>query len=397
MFRKLLLSVICLGFFLGLSGCWDKREIDTDAIPVAIGVDLKDQKIKISALFTRPRPSGESESSQATQALSASDRGVSMAARRIMLSMSLFPEWPHIRTFVLGENLATHDLSPVMDFITRNRNIRPDMNLMVCRDCEPEMLFTEIGSLGSGELRELVYFGELETGIYTPIDLGEFAYRLTTPGIEPAVPLVMLKKETSKRPPPEKLDKNEMPTNNKQERIVLQGTGVFKGKKMVGILNEQESRGYRWLSSRQKLGGLFRLNSPLNPDILVALEIARFSSKTRPVLKDGELRMQIAINANLAFYESNGEGELLTLDMLNILEQAAGAEIEKQISSCIDRSQQYNSDILGWGRKVHAYQPQEWHRVRNDWNNLFPYIKYDIQVKTNIKRAYLARRVIHFK
>ncbi|CFX10307.1 Spore germination GerAC [Syntrophomonas zehnderi OL-4] len=398
MVKKILLGFICFWLLLFLGGCWDKREINDSAIPLAIGVDLReDKKIQVTALLTQPRPSAEPEAHKATQLISANDRGAAMAARRLHLSLSQFLEWAHVRTFVLGENLASQDLALVIDFMTRNRNLRPDMNLMICGQTKPEKLFAQIGSLGDGGLMQLVFFSERQSGIYTPMDIGEFAYRLTTPGIEPAVPMVILKTETSKRPIAEIMNKKPPQTNNKQEKIVLQGMAVFKGPKMVGILNEKESRGYRWLNSKHKQGGMFAVKSPLDPESSVALETVRFSGKTRPSLKDEELKMRIDIEANLSFYETTGTAELLTPETISLLEEQAGVTIKDQIAACIKRSQQLNSDILGWGSKIHSYEPKEWQRLKTEWNTIFPHVEADIHVKVHIKRAYLARKINGFK
>ncbi len=191
-------------------------------------------------------------------------------------------------------------------------------------------------------------------------------------------------------------DKNVNPTDNKK-RVALHGTAVFKGDKMIGSLDKTESRGYRWLNSNSKTGGLVLLRSPLNQQEYVALEVIRFRSKTRPELSGGSLKMRLDINARLTFYEQTDRSELLTPAMIKNLETAANYEIAQQIKSCIKKSQNLNSDILGWGLKLQEYLPDEWKRLNSDWYELYPLIEADVRVKTSITRTYLTGKSFQFQ
>lgn len=396
---KKLMLIVTLGALLFSVGCWDQREINASAIPLAIGIDLlEDKNIVVSTLLAQPRPPEETGSRVTdAQVVSANDPGVAIATRRLMLSISQVPLWAHVRTFILGERLAGNDLSLAIDFMTRNRNIRPDINLLICAQTNPEKVLLQAAGLEGGGLRELVYFSEDQAGIYVPITLREFTYRLMTPGIEPAVPIIILQPDPSRKLPEKKGDKNAAQANNKQEKITLHEMAVFKGNRMIGTLNERESRGYRWLNSQFKTGGLFNVNSPLQPEDDIALEVIRFSSKTRPQISGDQLQMRIDIEANLAFYEVNSSGQLLSPEMISQLEKEANSEIKHQITACIRRSQQLNSDVLGWGWKMQAYQPYEWKQLQSKWGEVFPYVEADIHVQTHIRRSYLTRKVMEFK
>ncbi len=397
MSKKHLLLIIIL-FLISTAGCWDRREINASAIPMGIGIDISDdKKIIFSTLFAKPTSPGEAGGGQMKTILSSSqDYGVAIAARRINLSLSLVPDWSHVQTFVLGENLSMNALPLVIDFMSRNRNIRPDTNLVITSGTSPKEILSQVSTVGGG-LKQLVSVNEFQMGIYVPTTIDEFTYKLMTPGIEPAVPQLIIEETPGINQTKASGDKNPKPTDNNKKRIALHGTAVFKGNKMVGSLNETESSGYRWLSSDTKIGGLLTVKSPLNQQDYVVLEIVRFSSKTKPQLSGGSLKMQVEIDAQLNFYEQSGSGELLTPTMINKLEKAANVEIARQIDSCINKSQQLNSDIPGWGLKLYEYQPDEWQRLSSDWNELYPFIEADVRVKTSISQFYLADKSFKFQ
>lgn len=388
----IIVTLLSLGL---LSGCWDLREINQSSIPTGVGVDLvKDNRIVFSTLLIRPTaPSESGANKQQTFIISTEDYGVAMAARRLTLSLSLVPEWAHAKTFLLGEGLAKKDLSMCIDFMTRNRNIRPDTNLMVCIGATPAQVLSsqlpQATNLGTG-LMDMLTLNQHLVGIYVPITVEEFSYRLATPGIEPAVPQLRLVPRNNDGLPAS--SSQEKPGGSSRDRTgpELHGMAVFKKNKMVGSLNEYESRGYRWLSSASKYGGFFTIKSPLNPDETVGLEIINFSSQVKPQLTGNNITMNVEVRAKLGVYDEAGTGQLLT--MKNKLEQAANMEIARQIEACINKSQTLQSDIVGWGQIINISRPAIWKNLRPHWNMIFPSVGSKITVKTQLSRSYLSNK-----
>lgn len=389
--KRFLAISILLGL-LATSGCWDMREISASVIASGVGIDLaQGNKIAFTTQLIQSTTSSESGSNKSQPVtVSAVDYSVAMAARRLMLSLSLVPEWAHVKTLLLGKQLASQDLSLCVDFMTRNRNIRPDANLLVCVGNTPEEVLKsqlpEGTNLGSG-LKDMLPESESLLGYYVPITMEEFAYRLSTPGIEPAVPQIRLINNSS--------GLNSSSDGNPSP--ILQGMAVFKGNKMVGSLNEYESRGYRWLSSDSKQGGYFQIKAPAKANAVIGLEIINFSSKVKPQISGDNIKINIEVTANLGFYEEDGTGELLTPAMTKKLENAANLEIKRQIAACISRTQELESDIFGWGQDIRINQPKEWNRFYPNWSNIYPSVTSNIQVKTLISRSYLTTKSFKFQ
>ena len=400
---KRLLVYILTALLLLCPGCWDYREIEQSSIPSAVGVDLReDGLLSFSSLLVQPLPPGEAGSSTLEPVLVTSEgRGVAIAARRNMLSLSKVPEWAHVRAFILGEKLSKNDLSQAVDFMTRNRNLRPDISLFISSAVTPEEIlatqFPQTNDLGSG-LLSLVKLNQEQLGIYVPITMEEFTYRLSTPGIEPLVPQLTLTEAPSAGNVSDgQTDADRNQTNNKKKQLSLSGAAAFKGRKVAGSLNETECRGYRWLSSSSTEGGLFIIPSPLNPEENITLETIYFSTQSRPELIDGQINIKIKVNVLLNFYEESGTAPVLAQELVGQIEAAAAREIERQIKSCISRSQELDSDFLGWGRLVYGYYPSEWEALQTEWSNRFPSIPYDLQTKTTLKRSNMTSKSFQFE
>jgi len=377
--RRLLLFIVI--FLLpSCSACWDIRELNNSAVCTGAGVELsREGKFIFSGQMVKPSAPSESGTQTSTAVvLSASGSGVADAARRFMLSLSRFPEWSSISTFVIGEELAREDLALLVDFLLRNRNPRPTVNLVLSRGCTPEEVLSlpmPLSPYSGKGLETILDLQEKQLGIYVPTNVHEFIHKLTTAGIEPVVPQVSIE----------------------EKKLFISGTAVFKGRRIVGSLNETESRGYRWMNARSFNGGIIDLGSPQNPSELVSLEVKQFTGKTTPKLEQDQLKMKITIRAELVFYEKSNSGELLTLSWKEELERLAAQEIKQEISACIKKSQLLGSDILGWGYILQKHEPQLWESFSANWGDLFPTIESDIEVETLIVNSMLSQKSFRFR
>jgi len=401
MAKKLLVVFTLLSMCL-VSGCWDLREINASVIATGVGIDLaKNDQIIFSTQLVQSTVSSESGSkTNEPVTVSAVDSSVTMGARRVMLSLSLIPEWAHVKTVLFGETILRKDLYLCVDFMTRSRNIRPDSDMLVCVGSTPEEVLSsqlpQGSNLGAG-LMDMLGQNERVLGIYVPTTLEEFTYRLSTPGIEPVVPQITLAEASNSGQSSGTTGMMKKDSKGRSKKPVLIGMAVFKRTKMVGSLNEYESRGYRWLNSSSQQGGYFTIKSPLKPNEIVGLEIISFRSKVKPQIDGDNIKMNIEVKANLGFYEQTGTGELLTDQMIKRLEQAANLEIKRQITSCIDQSQTLESDILGWGKTISINQPEEWKRLHPDWSTIYPSVDSNVQVQSQISGSYLSAKSFQFQ
>lgn len=270
--------------------------------------------------------------------------------------------------------MAKKGISPVVDFLARNRYARKNNLLVITHNASPEEVLNVKPYLESYTvlaIKRLLRIQEITLGIYTPTDTTELLQRISNPGIEPVAPMVTIKKAGA------------------EEQVLLDGMAVFKGDKMIGSLNEDESRGFHLMRPKTISGGLFLVHSPLNQEQWITLEISRSQAKTVPVIQGQNISMKITLKMEGNFYEQGGTGNLFTPEIFKQIEAAAEKELERQISSTIRKVQSLNSDILGWGYAVYGANPKVWKTVEADWYQRFPSIPYEVDVKFVLRRSYL--------
>ncbi len=387
MFGKKCLKIITLSIFLVLcSSCWDNTELNRNAIVPFYGIDLNDQdQLYFSALIVEPTLSESNNRAQA-YVISETGRSIAEAARRLSLTFSRTPEWSHAHLILLGEQIARRDALYYVDFLTRNRFVRPQMPIVVSKDYNPEEIFSSSAPLDDSlgiDVFQLLKINREMLGIYVPVRKTDFLDILAAPGIEAALPQVTLS-SNAKVAQNDYVRPNSSPSNAQKNLVpTLDGTAVFKGRQMIGSLNILESKGFRWLIDTQRKGGLLVISSPLDQNSYIDLDILRFSRNIKPQV-DKPIGVTIDIKAELAFIGQQGEGELLTQEAIKEIEKIAAEEIRKQIAACIAKAQYYNSDILGWGRLFDRQEPETWQTLQSEWDSIFPQMPYALSIEVKV-------------
>lgn len=386
--RYLILTILLLSTF-NLSGCYNRLEVNDTAIVVGYGVDIKGEQKVFSAQLALPKPRGEGAGSTGPlfRVVSEPGQGFAEAARRVFLSLPRTPLWAMTNTMIMSEELARKDIGLVVDFFARNRFLRNNLFLFLSKGASPEDIYkVEVPpeNYSALALEKMIKSQEHQIGIYIPVTQKDFLYKSSTAGIEPVIPQVIIKK------------------TGEEESLKLEGTAVFRGRRMVGSLNEQESRGFRYLSPQMISGGLFIVESPDgNTDTgtlqnTVTLELVRSQAQIKPVLDGDKIKMNIKIEAEGNLYEQNNSTDLSSQEMIKNLEEVANETIKSNIQVCIDKAQLLKSDILGWGLNISRYCPQEWEELKDNWPQDFARVESEISVDYKIRRGYLLEQVFKF-
>jgi spore germination protein KC len=165
------------------------------------------------------------------------------------------------------------------------------------------------------------------------------------------------------------------PEGKRQKKIRINGTAVFKGDKMIGKLNEQESSGLLWVINQIEKGFV------IIPE--ASLEIIGSKTKIIPELTGGKIKITVEIEeeANLIQYNN---ARNITPDLIHQLEKAQAREIESQVKAVIKKSMALNADIFDFGGAVHRKYKKEWKKMEPRWDDIYPTIEVSVKVKTRL-------------
>ncbi len=349
------------------SGCWNQISVNDTAVCSGLGADLTDDgRILFTAQLNKPvNPQVDKTESQFMVCSGVGDTMVE-AARKIMLTLPRIPLWPHADIFVIGEKLARNDLSILLDFLFRNRNVRMSSSVLISHNVSLGKMYNADCPLSLCSARgilKILNTQEKHLGIYVPVTLNEFIVKSTTPGIDPFAPMVSVTKDLKDK-----------------DILTINGTAVFNGPQLAGILDVTESRGLYWLTSG-KPGALITITLPDDPEVKISLELDECKSKVRPLLKGDKLIMNITVDTTFDLKEISGRACQQDPQFMPQVEKAAQNEIASQIKAAIAKGQEVNSDFLGFGRTIYRYQPKHWQKIKEDWPELYPQVEANVEVK----------------
>jgi len=358
-------------------GCWDMTDINQAVIISGVGVDYRNGKvIYIHQIDQKVSQIEEGAGRPLTESIISQGRTFTEAARSANLSSSNYFLLGQIDLIMVGEDLAQRDMNLFSDFILRNRFLRLDTYMVLAVNDTPEKVLDEpmpLTAFSAIGMKNLLDNNEVRGGVFVPVTMLDFLGSLSTAGIQPVLPQVSIS----------------------EGEVILKGTAIFKERKWVGSLNEEESRGYRWLHSKTKHGGMLTIDSPDGQAML--FDVNNFSSKIRPIIDNAQLKFEITVDTSLLLMDQSGSNNLITEKQRRQIEKLANLEIKRQVQACLDKSQSLNSDILGLGLQTYKYYPEYWQEVEKDWHSTFPKVKADITVKSQVVGGHLATKPVKLR
>lgn len=382
--KRIIILAVLPSLFL-ISGCWNQVEVVNTVEAVGMFFDLENGQPAFGVQLAEPSSSQSGTQPRKPVNVYASGATYSEAARRVMLNVPRLPMWAHVGVMVIGTDVTRNDLALIADFLARNRNVRKTSFLFVgdggsSKDfLEAELPIEAYPIMG---LRKLIRIQEQQTGIYKPITVDDFLQALAEPGIEPAVPQVVVNDIEGKK------------------FLGLQGTAVFRERRQVGVLNEQESQGYRLLGPSMVTGGLLTFPPPganANDNKYISVELTRSLATVKPQIEANKIKkISINIEAEGNFYEQNFAGQIISLQSINQIETATDEEIKKRVTAAVEKTQGLGSDIFGWGRLVRKQDPILWEQIAGDWPNIFSGLETEVTVNFSIRRTYLLDHSFEF-
>jgi len=392
-----------------VSGCWDHREVEELGIVLLTAVDAAPGgKIRVVVQTLVPTAvaggggitgmggGGGGGGRKRYLDLTTEGRTVFEAIRRMSMESPRELFFAHNQVILISEKLARErGVAEVMDFFERNREFRRNTWILVARGDPRDIMEipSHLETTPAQEIMGIINRQELSS-YFAPTKLGDFIKMLESTGIEPYTAILQLKSNPaftrisllpgSDTPPP-------------LYRLRLTGAAVFRRGKLVGWLNERETRGLLWVRGEVR-GGQITFSLPgSRGEQKLAVEILRAGRggvKLEPFLAGGQPGMRVEINTRVNLTESeNLEIDLRNPQVISRLEKQLAGVIKQEVMACVTRLQEeYRADALGFGEAVHRKYPRVWRQVEGEWEDVFATMPVTVEVKAVIRRIGLINK-----
>ncbi|MGB4503655.1 MAG: Ger(x)C family spore germination C-terminal domain-containing protein, partial [Syntrophaceticus sp.] len=171
-----------------------------------------------------------------------------------------------------------------------------------------------------------------------------------------------------------------------QKVFTLTGAAAFRGEKLAGRLNEEETQGLLFIKD-EAYGGII----PIAYDSTrknISFLFRDVKTKLTPVIKKEGITFQIKIK---------GTGEVIgttpqTIDItkksnVNKMEGLINQEVERRCRNSVAKAQAMRVDLFGFGDRIHRTYPQVWKEIENQWDDIFPHIDVDIKAEFSVEHS----------
>ena len=356
-------------------GCVPKKVIEDLGIITAIGFDVgqeNEEMILSTTVFFQFDP----DVANASQIIENEARTLS-EIKHINNKTSMHQIVPgQLRVMVLSSEIAQTGVIRLLDYLIRNAEIPNTFHIAVASGRANDLLkvknYEEAPNIGA-------YLDKLLTNAVTnekvvSSKMHEFLRNFYNPGRDAFVPLL----------------------NIKEDRVVIDGVGVFSNDQYVGSFPLEDIFYVRLVMEKFKSGEMtialpnekfqeFKSEHQYHKETeQLYVAITQISSSTEIKLTDPNL-LSFEVNIN---YKGNitEVNQLLSLEdpqLIKLLEKEVEKHLVEKITEIINQSKELRSDIFGFG-EVYEASVRKIKLNKEDWHAMMPDIKVDVKAQVKI-------------
>jgi spore germination protein KC len=390
---KVLALLAIIPLLLLPSGCWDRRETENLLLvdSVVFGKSNTGDAGQYRVSFITVRPSsggggqvgtgGEGGAAQAAAQWEASSYGSTLeeAILKFSIRSPRHLYLAHNRIIMFEEGLAKEGVSQVVDFLLRSRDIRLRNFVLVVKGDEPDLLTSnpEFEDTLAGELFSILETSVGEGDYYYPSDLNIIAQGILTNGLDPWAPFI------------ETFSSAQTSTRSTSQSVIIRGTALFKGGRLVGYLDADETQRFLLLKGLSNAGyyDIERNGRKLS------YRYEQAKVRRRLTVEDGWVNVHFDVTLKglleeIHFYSNLSKTEIASL------EKSLSAKAEEALLGTVNRCKELGSDALGIGRLIHSRKPEIWKEYSKNWYSIYPEIGIEINVKAKIAGTALGTKPV---
>lgn len=353
-----------------LSGCWDRTEINDLAFVMGTALDLmEDGNLECTLQIAIPSSAevgmtgGESGNKFFTISVVGKDGNDIHQKLQKKSTRRLF--YSHRSIVFLSERLAKHGIENVLDIFTHDPRNRLKTYLLIVKGGKAQNMLHLNSPLKQVPIEAVK--GMEVSGEDIAVTLRDFFITFGSEGIHPVVGVV----------------EPEFRSNDPHKQIFrVAGTGVFKDLKLSGLLDEKESLGQIWVSGKLK-------SSHITAELpkgsgQVGMIINHVNRKIVTQIQQDAVHFKVQLEGQGSLLENNSALDINVPTDLIIIQKALEDAAKKLVHDFIVRIQKdYKVDSVGFGHEISKNYPNQWSRMKDQWDMRFP--EADISIDVNLK------------
>lgn len=416
-FIAVVITVVLQGIMF--TGCYDRREIDDMAYPIALGFDKGEaNELRMTLQVAVPTTisggegggggGGEKSVTVVTVDTPTIYSGLSMLNTFISKQINL----SHVKAIIFSNEIAKEGISKYLHAMIRNKEFRPNARVIVSRCSAEEFIAAVKPKLERNPAKyyELLLGAYEYTGFSTDTQFISFYHKTESDSIQAVAVLA----DVSRYKSSDEFDLNNSTYKEKgrsyplegdfkagdlprtgELNIEVMGLAVFNGGKMVGELDGEETT-YHLMVEGKFNSMFFTMPDPIKSDSFIVLNIKKSRRTAKKVETNGDspkLCAKVFLESDILSIQSGinyEEGENTAK-----LENATETFIKEGIIKYLDKSvKTFGTDTNGFGKQVKSkfLTWKEWEQF--DWLTKYKHSSYDVEVDVKIRRPGLVTKTV---
>lgn len=381
--RIVILPLLIL--MLLLTGCWDKVELNDVSIITGIAIEKGENapyKMSVSSINSTELSKTSATGNTPSTVFSLEGDSVSELSNKMNIGLTRKQIYSHTRIVVIDESVAEEGMLEFLDFLERSGEFRNDFNILISQGVKASDILKITFSVQkdpSLKIHKQAQSMLSEWGGDPGVRLTDFISSLVEEGRHPVASVVSIQGDPKKGA---SVENNKM--LDPEALVIMDGLGIFKHDKLVGILTMEDTRAYLWTEDLKQTN----LSVPCDEESeekkkFNDIRVISTSSKMETKYKNGKAELIIKVIGEADLVGTHCAEPLTEPKTFEKYEKQAEQFIENEIATTIKKVQEeYGIDIFGFGAALNRSEHKEFKKIKNDWDHYFA--EGEVKVDANI-------------
>jgi len=372
--RKLILSLVMM---FTLTGCYNYRELNDLAIVSGISIAKVDDGYELTVEVVNTKKEQDASSSRETDFVIYRNTSDSLQEgfRRLINEAPKKMYGAQIELLILDESLAKSDLKNIMDFLSRDPEVRSEFYVIVGKSDNILEITTPLVNINSKNIIQSLESNNTYLGSVNLVTFHDLIDNYLNDKIDLALPAIKMVGDIENGEENDNLEDTNTKTFN-----LLSNMAIFKDNKLVGYLTEEESKVYNLVANNIRTT---LVKTDFDNGEYVINEMVGIECKSEVDPKKNSV--SITVEGLAAISEANYSGDLGSTKEIKKIEKKLNKYTEDIAKKLIKETiKKYDSDIYGFEDMFYKKDAKYYEEhIKDNWELLFHDL--DIEVKSNIE------------
>ncbi len=355
-----------------LTGCYNYRELNDLSIVTAMSIEKNNDLYKVTVQVVNPRK--DTDASKGNQpsfiTYNTTSQSIQKALREMIKESPNKMYAAHLELLIIDEELAKEGISPILDFLIRDPELRDEFYVLISQDKNILETITPLDNLTSESITKSLKTLNKYLGITSITTYSDLIDAYLDDNKEISLPSIKLEGNLT-----EGNDKEDLEKTNTEAKLILSNMTVFKKDKLIGYLDEFESIAYNFIKDNIT-NTLIKSNYD---DGFIIHEI--ISSKTKIEVNPKENKVKIALSGTSSISEVYTKKNLTEYKNIQEIEKIMNNNIEKLIeNSFYNIVKKYNTDIFNFKDLYYKKDVNYFNKIKDEYEkNILPNMKLEVK------------------